>query len=623
MHGSSAPGSRGRVAWRPRALLTALAVLTTVWTSPAASQPSGEVQTAAIAPGAFRIAGEARLPTPLDVADVERYRRIFALQETARWADADRLIARLENSVLLGHVLFQRYMHPTGWRSSFEELSNWLADYADHPGAERVHALAERRRPNGAAAPRPAEGALIPPAADLSVAPAERILGTPAGLADLSDAQKRRAEAIQQEVRGLLRERQLSRAERLIAGDAARRLLSPGQIDALATEIAALHLFTGSPGRALALVEPAAARSGDQLPYSRWLAGISAWMEGRLAVARTNFEALAVSRAADGWTQAAAAFWAARVHLVDRRPEEVSRWLRSAAGHPRTFYGLLARRSLALNDDLFIWEIPGVGPGDLERLAATARGHRALALIQVGVPASAEQELAMLARDSGPEKQRAILSVAAQANMATLAMRLSGRVTNADGTPLDAALYPVPAWEPDDGFMVDPALLYALIRQESRFEVQARSPAGAQGLMQLMPATARAMALEHGADGMGQLDEPAWNVTLGQRYIRHLLEQPQIEGDLLLAMAAYNAGPGNLMRWLGNMQHGDDPLLFIETLPSMETRQFMERVLANFWMYRQQAGQPTPSLDALASGRWPTFDLLSTSGITAADGYAH
>ena len=79
--------------------------------------------------------------------------RSSRLQERAEWARADRLIARLDDRVLLGHVLYQRYMHPTGYRSSFEELSAWLDKYADHPDADRVYRLALRRRPPGAPAP--------------------------------------------------------------------------------------------------------------------------------------------------------------------------------------------------------------------------------------------------------------------------------------------------------------------------------------------------------------------------------------------------------------------------------------------------------------------------------------
>jgi len=92
---------------------------------------------------------------PLARADVARYRDIFRLQAQGDLAAADRLIARLGNPLLLGHVLWQRYMHPTAHRSSYAELAAWLGLYADHPGADRIYRLALRRQPAGAAPPAP------------------------------------------------------------------------------------------------------------------------------------------------------------------------------------------------------------------------------------------------------------------------------------------------------------------------------------------------------------------------------------------------------------------------------------------------------------------------------------
>ncbi|HEY9163323.1 MAG TPA: lytic transglycosylase domain-containing protein, partial [Magnetovibrio sp.] len=97
---------------------------------------------------------------------------------------------------------------------------------------------------------------------------------------------------------------------------------------------------------------------------------------------------------------------------------------------------------------------------------------------------------------------------------------------------------------------------------------------------------------------------------LGQRYISMLLGDDKIGGDLFLMAAAWNGGPGNLNKWRRNIDDLGDPLFFIESLPSYETRAFIERVLTNFWIYRNRLGQPTPSLDAVASGVWPSYHAL-------------
>jgi len=87
------------------------------------------------------------LPAVLKPADAELYRQIFELQDKARWKQADALIRKLGDDVLLGHVYFQRYMHPTAYRTSYKEMLEWLDKYADHPGAEQVYKLALKRRP--------------------------------------------------------------------------------------------------------------------------------------------------------------------------------------------------------------------------------------------------------------------------------------------------------------------------------------------------------------------------------------------------------------------------------------------------------------------------------------------
>jgi soluble lytic murein transglycosylase-like protein len=177
---------------------------------------------------------------------------------------------------------------------------------------------------------------------------------------------------------------------------------------------------------------------------------------------------------------------------------------------------------------------------------------------------------------------------------------------------LGASLYPVPPWSPRDGFRLDRALIYAFMRQESSFDPQARSPDGARGLMQLMPATASALdrKREFRGDARDELFDPALNLSLGQRYLAELLASRRVRGDLLRLAVAYNAGPGNLGNWERLMDYGGDPLLFIESLPTLETRLFAERVLANLWIYRVRLGQPTPSLDALAADRWPAYEPL-------------
>jgi len=109
------------------------------------------------------------------------------------------------------------------------------------------------------------------------------------------------------------------------------------------------------------------------------------------------------------------------------------------------------------------------------------------------------------------------------------------------------------------------------------------------------------------------LRDPELNLTLAQKYVEHLLADPIVGGDLLLLVAAYNAGPGNVAKWRRDQEaYGDDPLLFIESIPWRETRLFVERVLTNLWIYRQRMGQETPSLEAVVAGARPVYASQDT-----------
>ena len=83
-----------------------------------------------------------------------------------------------------------------------------------------------------------------------------------------------------------------------------------------------------------------------------------------------------------------------------------------------------------------------------------------------------------------------------------------------------------------------------------------------------------------------------------------------ILGGLFLMAAAWNGGPGNLNKWRKKTDDLNDPLFFIESIPSRETRNFIEKVLSNLWVYRNRLGQSAPSLDAIAEGRWPVYTPL-------------
>ncbi|CAA7614759.1 Lytic transglycosylase, catalytic [Magnetospirillum sp. LM-5] len=552
--------------------------------------------TAAILPGIGREARVAPLPKPLSAADAETYARIFKLQAAGQWAAAEREMGHIKDDLLKGHVLAQRYLQ-SGAKPKYQELRAWMADYAELPQAEAIYKLATTKGVKGFGALKPpVKGGLRGVGIDNS--------DDGANWEELSFSADRgnpKGRALKIKFRTLLKKGDGAAALSLLTGPDARAL-DRLEIDELKVIMATDHFAGGRDSEAAAWAGQAAERSGDELPAAHWVAGLAQWRQGKPELAHRHFEEIANSETASSWMVAAGAFWAARSNLVAKRPEVVNHWLEVAATYPRTFYGLLARQTLGY-ETLFAWETPPFTEADADVLMRVQGAKRALGLLQLGMNAAAEEELRKAyPRATKPVKQ-SMMVLAHTGDMPGLSVRLGGM---APGMTSDAASYPVPDWTPTGGWTIDKALVFAFVRQESAFNPKAKSPAGAAGLMQLMPRTAQTMA--GGRAVKDSLSDPQLNLALGQKYLAKLMAEEPVNGNLLLLAAAYNAGPGKLSQWLGGMKHNNDPLLFIEALPSRETRAFVERVMSNYWIYRSRLGQSSPSLDSVAFGTWPLYE---------------
>jgi soluble lytic murein transglycosylase len=611
-------------------VLAAFAIQFMVCSTPAVAgslASIGDGEAAAMAP--VPATPKAAVPRVLSDSDTQLYQRIFEVQEDGDWKEADRLIAKLSDRLLMGHVLAQRYLHPRKYRSSYKELKAWMADYADHPQAGRIYQLSLRRRPKNWRLPdkpdvlpsQPTfleEEAVAAAEAEQSEQDDEEKAAKVLPTKRLSRADARRSRALKYRITKALRRGHTLIAKRLIQSPDARHLFSTAEMDQARVQLGTRYFFDRRTDWAAQWLDGALQRSGKYLPDGHWTLGLIAWQAGNYAKATTHFRAAADIGFDDEWMDGAANFWAARGLLVTRRPEQVTHYLNGAARHARTFYGLLAARILG-QEVAYEWSSPPVVAEAIGRIVESPRGRRAMALVQADQDLGAERELRNLARISDKNQALAILALADAGGMAGLAVRLSDRLFP-DGGGFDGAAYPVPAWLPSGGFTVDRALVYAVIRQESKFNPKAKSWAGARGLMQLMPRTASFVAQDSSLHRhrLPKLYDPDLNLRLGQKYIGMLLAEPHIQGDLLLLAAAWNGGPGNLNKWRRRIEYTNDPLLFIETIPAFETRHFVERVLANLWIYRDRLGQDKPSLDALAAGQWPVYKALGHGKVEVA-----
>jgi soluble lytic murein transglycosylase len=303
---------------------------------------------------------------------------------------------------------------------------------------------------------------------------------------------------------------------------------------------------------------------------------------------------------------ARAAYWQGRAAEAAGRDADARRFFQRAADQPITFYGQLACAKLNLPVELRKPErLDGNGRRSFEALVPV----QALRLLQqIG-----ETELAIalysdLAQSLAQTAQLDALSAIAEEAQNPRAMLVVGKLAVQRGFPLDAQAYPtigIPSFAPV-GDRVDPAMVFAIARQESAFNPKALSSAGARGLMQLMPATAKRTAQRFGVgfDVKRLTEDPAYNAKIGSAHLGELMED--WKGSHILTFASYNAGGGNVAKWV--RAYGDprkahvDWIDWVERIPFHETRNYVQRVMENLAVYRHRLSAEAVTADALPKG---------------------
>lgn len=538
---------------------------------------------------------DVRLPHPLSPRDATLARRIFTLQAQGAIAAADRALAEMESPLLMGHILAQRYLG-AHHRSSAAELRDWLALYADLPQAPAIHALLLRRLPAGMPPP-PAPPAATPPAVSAVATD------------DLSAPRLPQASSLLRVVTQEARDGRLATALSIIA----RARAEAGTAEMLRGEVAREMFLLNRDADALAVAREAVAMvpAAKQTGTAAYVGGLAAWRMNRAWLARTLFIAATEADAADLGLVSAAALWAARASYRMHDPQAARHWLFRAAAGPASLHGLIARRMLGQRAT-FGDAGTLLTTADVEAVGDTVAGLRGFALLQTGQPDMAEGEFRALwaRRADDTAMARSLSLVAGTVGLVELAAQVSDSLSDDDDAPAEPRLA-VPRLRPAGGFRVDPSLVYALTRLESNFDSSAVSSAGARGLMQLMPVTARYIGGER-LDDPDQLHNPAVNLDVGQRYVAYLARQGGIGDNLLHVLASYNSGPGSFLRWAGKVRDEGDPLLFLEAIPVAETRGFVTRALTYSWLYAARLRLPAASLDALARGHYPRFTPASS-----------
>ncbi len=291
------------------------------------------------------------------------------------------------------------------------------------------------------------------------------------------------------------------------------------------------------------------------------------------------------------------AYWQARAAEAAGAVEDAKRLYERAADKPTTYYGQLAQSKLGRTTPLRAVEPLA---DEARKAFETLVPVQAIALLQqIGETELAIGLYADLAQSLNDPGQLDALAALATSQQNPRAVLTVGKIASQRGFPLDQHAYPlaaIPNFEPV-GEEVEPAMVYAIARQESAFNPRAVSSAGARGLMQLMPATAKMTAQRFGLgfDLNRLVEDPSYNAKLGAAHLGELLEN--WKGSHVLAFASYNAGGGNVKKWIN--AYGDprkpqvDVVDWIERIPFQETRNYVQRVLENLTVYRLRLKGPS------------------------------
>lgn len=331
-----------------------------------------------------------------------------------------------------------------------------------------------------------------------------------------------------------------------------------------------------------------------------WPAGEAEWLAGWIALeflkqpqlAVPHFQAMLTS-VTYPTSVSRAAYWAGRAAEASGYADIATSWYQKAAEQPVTFYGQLAMSKLGASEPMALPPDPIPTEADQAALDQAPMTKVVRQLAEIGRPDLAKPFLVHIV-DDNPTPGLYVLAVALSREVGRVdAGVIIARKAVRDGLTLANAAFPV--LRIDYPAAPEKALILSIIRQESNFQTDAASGAGALGLMQLIPATAKRMAKDQGlpASNTRLLTDPQYNVQLGSAYLAHLVDQ--MHGSYAMAVAGYNAGPGRSIQWaqaFGDPRQGQiDMVDWIELIPFQETRNYVQRVMESVAVYRAMLGQ--------------------------------
>ncbi|MFZ2587105.1 MAG: transglycosylase SLT domain-containing protein [Alphaproteobacteria bacterium] len=563
------------------------------------------------------------IPQPLSGSDASHYKALFAAAEKGRWEKTH--AGAVKDDVLLPHAKAALYQSK-GYKASYGELTGWLEKYPAYPEAAEVYRLANIKRPKPTTTCKTTK-VKVKGKKKLQKKRTCTTTGSwgpeaplPWSIQKRKMAQDAADRAREQEYAGMGPERAAARREvlgqswrlrnakkwdaalELLNRTGTRRMMGDERWQGELVQIADAQQVSQNWKVMHRAGMLGAKAQGPVRDDALWWAGFGAYRLGDYREAVDAWEELVRIEPEHGTHAARGAYWAGRAYEKLGNRERANRMYQQAARDPVAYYGILAAKKLGETPRLD-WTAPRLNADDVKAVLRVDSAKRALALVQVGQVSTGQMALRTADEDIPTAYTETMAALGLELHMPAVALQMGKALYPNQIRP--AMLFPLAEeWKPRGPVVMERPLLLAITRQESAFHPTIGSHVGAQGLMQLMPPTARYIVNKTGRGSASNLHDPINNMTLGHDYLAYL--QGKTEGDLIAMIAAYNAGLGNVNKWKRReIAPASDPALFVESIPFDETRGYVQKVLANLWIYESRLGKSSWSLTSLARNQWP------------------
>ena len=540
----------------------------------------------------------------LSESDVNNYQQAYFFQEQCKWKTANNYILKIKNKILLGHIYAQKFLHPNCYKSQYLELYYWLKKYNDHPQAKRIYRLAIKRMPPGYKSP-------TKPSLPLGIE-SETVNNNKKSKyksnKKLSNNQRAEKRKLINGIKSRVNRGWPTGALQLLNQRDVKLLLDQVEIDQQKELIAKGYFLASKDKLAIQYASEALVNSAQYVPYAAWTAGLSSWRLERYEEAAHFFSLFSISLKDDAWHQTSGSFWTARSYAKLGKYNEINFWLKRASNNPNSFYGMLALEILGVEEKISWLQYPNLNKNNSKLLNLPA-GKRLQTLIQVGLASELEKEIVHINSVLNKEIAQESISIAENFDLAYTQLKIVNKLEQFGMDVPIHLYYPTSVWKPRDGFKLEKELLHAFMHQESMFNTSAKSKDGAMGLMQVLPSTAKFITKSKDVKRSNSniLKNPEINLEVGQEYLNYLLDLEVVSRNLIFLAAAYNGGPGNLQKWKKETNYMEDSLFFMESIPSRETRWFIEKILTKYWIYQNKNNKEMRSLKMLANGNDPLY----------------